>query len=254
MEAGAADLVLVDEGDLEAQLGGAEGGRVATGARAEDDEVEVVGGADGHRSGVLRLVTGRAARAAARVGGRASDRSYTAGPAMTRGRSRPRRRGLAAGHRAPAPCRRARVPGRPRRRPESRSRAAISQPGFCDAGASAAALGAEAVRAIDRLAVGRTERDLGFLAAARAGRGEHLAGPAAAAAVATAAAARAAARAAGGIAAPTAVPGVIAAARVRAAAVPAVRPSALPCGSRGTRGTGGAPRIPSRRRRPVLAP
>ena len=48
VEARAADLVLVDEGDLEAELGGPEGGRVAAGAGAEDDEVEVVGRADGH--------------------------------------------------------------------------------------------------------------------------------------------------------------------------------------------------------------
>ena len=53
MEARAADLVLVDEGDLEAELGGAEGGRVAAGAGAEHDEIEVVGGADGHGSGCL---------------------------------------------------------------------------------------------------------------------------------------------------------------------------------------------------------
>ena len=48
MQARAADLVLVDEGDPKAELGGAEGGGIATGAGAEDDEIEVVGGSDGH--------------------------------------------------------------------------------------------------------------------------------------------------------------------------------------------------------------
>ena len=43
MQAGPADLVLVDEGDLEAELGRPERRRVAAGARAEDDEIEVVG-------------------------------------------------------------------------------------------------------------------------------------------------------------------------------------------------------------------
>src|SRR3954447_13184352 len=42
-------------------------------------------------------------------------------------------------------------------------------------GASAAADGPEAVRAVDGLAVRRAEGDLGLLAARRAGRGEHLA-------------------------------------------------------------------------------
>ena len=58
MEAGPADLVLVDERDPEAELGGPEGGRVAAGPRAQDDEVEVVGGADGH--GQMGSRTGRA--------------------------------------------------------------------------------------------------------------------------------------------------------------------------------------------------
>src|SRR6185369_16845437 len=53
MEARPADLVLVDEGDLEPQLGCPERGRVPAGARAEDDEIERVGGADGH--GVRRV-------------------------------------------------------------------------------------------------------------------------------------------------------------------------------------------------------
>ena len=47
---------------------------------------------------------------------------------------------------------------------------------------------AEAVAAVDGLAAGRAERHLGLLAAARAGRGEHLARTAIAGAVATAAA------------------------------------------------------------------
>ena len=53
VEARAADLVLVDEGDLQAELGRAEGGGVAAGSGAEHDEIEVVGGADGHGSGSL---------------------------------------------------------------------------------------------------------------------------------------------------------------------------------------------------------
>src|SRR5690349_10571103 len=74
---------------------------------------------------------------------------------------------------------------------------------------------AEAVRAVDRLAVGRPEGHLRVLAAVRAGRIEHLARGAAA--VSTAAATTAVP--AGGVASATAVPGVIAAAaRVRAAA------------------------------------
>ena len=36
------------ERDLEAQLAGAESGRIAAGAAAEDDQVEAVGGADCH--------------------------------------------------------------------------------------------------------------------------------------------------------------------------------------------------------------
>ena len=53
MEARPADLVLVDERDLQAELGGTEGRGVAAGAGAEDDEVEVIGRADGHGSGCL---------------------------------------------------------------------------------------------------------------------------------------------------------------------------------------------------------
>ena len=55
VEARAADLVLVDEGDLEPELARAEGGRVAARARAEHDEIEVVGRADGHGSGCLGM-------------------------------------------------------------------------------------------------------------------------------------------------------------------------------------------------------
>ena len=53
MEARAANLVLVDQGDPQAQLGRAEGGAVTTGPRAENHEVEGVAGADGHRSGAV---------------------------------------------------------------------------------------------------------------------------------------------------------------------------------------------------------
>ena len=59
MEARPADLVLVDERDLEAELRRAEGRGVPAGARAEHDEIEVVGGADGHGSGGPRYVPGR---------------------------------------------------------------------------------------------------------------------------------------------------------------------------------------------------
>src|SRR6476659_9160078 len=48
MKARSADLVLVDEGDLQPELGSAEGSRIAACAGAEDHEVEVVGGADSH--------------------------------------------------------------------------------------------------------------------------------------------------------------------------------------------------------------
>ena len=57
MEARAADLVVVDEGDLEPELAGAEGRRVAAGARAEHDEIEVVGGSDSHGIRVPRSAT-----------------------------------------------------------------------------------------------------------------------------------------------------------------------------------------------------
>ena len=58
MEAGAADLVLVDKGDAEAQLGRAERGGVAAGAGAKDHEV--VGVRVGGRGG--RGVSGHGSR------------------------------------------------------------------------------------------------------------------------------------------------------------------------------------------------
>src|SRR5690606_18511484 len=42
VQAGAADLVLLDQGDFLAELAGAQRGRVAAAASAEDDEVELV--------------------------------------------------------------------------------------------------------------------------------------------------------------------------------------------------------------------
>ena len=74
VEARAADLVLVDEGDLEAELGGTEGRRVPAGARAEHDEIEVVGRADGHGSGCLGAPRSRRQASAGQVGHR--DRWY----------------------------------------------------------------------------------------------------------------------------------------------------------------------------------
>ena len=70
MEARAADLVLVDERDLESELGGPERRRVAAGARAEHDEIEVVGRADSHGSGCLGAPRGRAQASAGQVGHR----------------------------------------------------------------------------------------------------------------------------------------------------------------------------------------
>src|SRR4029079_14665482 len=57
MEARATDLVVVDEGDLEPELTGAEGRRVTAGPRAEHDEIEVVGGSDSHGIKVPRSAT-----------------------------------------------------------------------------------------------------------------------------------------------------------------------------------------------------
>ena len=74
MEARAADLVLVDEGDLQPELGGPEGRRVAAGARAEHDEIEIVGRADGHGSGCLEAPRSRRRGSAGQVGHR--DRWY----------------------------------------------------------------------------------------------------------------------------------------------------------------------------------
>ena len=62
MQACAADLVLIDEGDLQPELGRTERGRIAACAGAEDHEVEVIGGADSHRPestrGVVRGANG----------------------------------------------------------------------------------------------------------------------------------------------------------------------------------------------------
>src|SRR6478672_6400792 len=63
---------------------------------------------------------------------------------------------------------------------------------------SAAALAAEAVAAVDRLATGRAEGDGSLLAAGRAGRGEHLAGATIVTAAAAAAIAAGATRVAAG--------------------------------------------------------
>src|SRR5260221_5425515 len=54
MEARPADLVLVDESNLEPELGRPKGRRVTAGAGAEHDEIEVVGRADGHGISVPR--------------------------------------------------------------------------------------------------------------------------------------------------------------------------------------------------------
>src|SRR5580765_5278060 len=92
--------------------------------------------------------------------------------------------------------------------------------------AGTATLAAEAVRAVDGLAAGRAERDLGLAATRRAGCREHLAGTAVSAVAATAAAAvtTAAAPAAGAVA----TAGAVAAAVAAAAAVRA--PSSLAAG------------------------
>src|SRR6478672_8149541 len=79
---------------------------------------------------------------------------------------------------------------------------------------SAAALAAEAVAAVDRLATGRAEGDGSLLAAGRAGRGEHLAGATIVTAATAAAIAAGATRVAAGA--------VAAAGAIRAAAAFAV--------------------------------
>src|SRR4051794_14739706 len=79
-------------------------------------------------------------------------------------------------------------------------------PRGCEAG-SAAALAAEAVAAVDRLAAGRAEGDRSLLAAGRAGRSEHLAGTAIVSTTTTAAAVAAGAT---GIAAGAVATGAIA--------------------------------------------
>ena len=101
MEARAADLVLVDEGDLESQLGGPEGGRVAAGARAEHDEIEVVGRADSHGSGSLgepairRPRAGGARRPDGRVGHRVRWYAWRRRAAQPSGAARRRTTSLA---------------------------------------------------------------------------------------------------------------------------------------------------------------
>ena len=106
VEARAADLVLVDQRDLEPQLAGPERGRVAARARAEHDEIEIVGGADGHGSGCL----GAAAKPAPSDGwAGGSSRSMVR---AARRDAQPRRRSpmLDSGHRVgpdskgPRPC------------------------------------------------------------------------------------------------------------------------------------------------------
>ncbi len=76
MQARAADAVPVHERDAEPELGGPEGGGVATGAGAQDDEVEGIGlcGVSGHgfeRVGRVSGITGRWYRSTSpRMGGR----------------------------------------------------------------------------------------------------------------------------------------------------------------------------------------
>src|SRR3954454_11804299 len=83
---------------------------------------------------------------------------------------------------------------------------------------AAPTLAAEAVRAVDRLAAGRAERDLGVLAAGRARGGEHLAGAAVATvAAATTTAAAVATAAAGAVAPAAAVATAAATGRIAAA-------------------------------------
>ncbi len=81
VQAGAPDLVLVDECDLQAQLGGAERRGIATGAGAEHHQIEVIGRADGHGSGCLRGPYGR-------MGHRADGTREFEGPATVAGSGR----------------------------------------------------------------------------------------------------------------------------------------------------------------------
>ena len=110
MQARAADLVLVDEGDLQAELGGPEGGRIAAGPRPEHDEIEVIGRADSHGQGASGSLGARAVERASMgcAGGwvivvdgtRAVARGATDGPvARRRGRGR-----LHGPGRAPTRC------------------------------------------------------------------------------------------------------------------------------------------------------
>ena len=99
--------------------------------------------------------------------------------------------GLLAGKRPAAEPGKSNDPGRLTTRVEiTLVRRAVGRPAPRGSG-SAAAHAPEAVAAVDRLAARRAERDLGFLAAVRAGGREHLAGAAIAGAVAPAAVAAA---------------------------------------------------------------
>ena len=86
VEAGAADLVLVDEGDLESQLPSPERGRVAAGAGAQDDEVEAVRRSDGH--GSAGSVHGLGGAAAEGLVGAAGHPAMVRAPAYARNRVR----------------------------------------------------------------------------------------------------------------------------------------------------------------------
>ena len=80
MEARPTDLVLVDERDLEAELGRTERGGIPAGARTEHDEIEIVGGADGHGSGASERLDAGGPNGADRVpGGQVGHRSHRRG-------------------------------------------------------------------------------------------------------------------------------------------------------------------------------
>ena len=89
MEARAAQLVLVDERGLQAELSATERRGVAAGAGAEDDEVEVIGRADGHGSGCLGAPRGRRNGRPGQVGHR--DRWYARGRETRNRRARLKR-------------------------------------------------------------------------------------------------------------------------------------------------------------------
>src|SRR5215210_8094117 len=93
VEARPADLVLVDERDLQPQLRGAEGRRVAARPGTEHDDVEVVRGSDGHRSGRLRLPRRRSRRVRRAAGGRVGHRGDRTRDLANRAITRPDRSG-----------------------------------------------------------------------------------------------------------------------------------------------------------------